>query len=354
MKNTDTKLSFSRKQIIMIVSICILSIFAVFSVVYACNYYRILQASSEEVSTIGTNENQNSENNEIVPAENEEVVLEELQEESEEEKKELEKIDQNTLPYYIKVNYGAQVVNVYGKDSNGNYTVPVKAFVCSTGVATPKSGVYPIPNRFRWLRMQGYVYAQYVTQIKGNILFHSVPYLKKDNSTLEYWAYDKLGKYASAGCIRLTTADAIWIYNNCPTGTKVEFYSSSNPGPLGKPSAMKISNYPEPYRNWDPTDPDPNNPWRHYNGETIENTTPVEEPITEPEQPVTPTPEPTPEPEPEPTPEPEPEPTPEPEPEPDPDPDPNENTSTNENVNNTNTSTGESDNTNNISSNVIF
>lgn len=46
-------------------------------------------------------------------------------------------------------------------------------------------------------------------------------------------------------------------------GTKVEFYTSSNPGPLGKPTAQKITE-DEEVRNWDPTDPDPNNPWRNY------------------------------------------------------------------------------------------
>ena len=44
----------------------------------------------------------------------------------------------------------------------------------------------------------------------------------------------------------------------------VEFYSSSNPGPLGKPSAKKISSYEDYLRNWDPTDPNSNNPWKSY------------------------------------------------------------------------------------------
>lgn len=173
-------------------------------------------------------------------------------------------------PYYIKVNYGANVVTVYGKDENGDYTIPVKAMVCSTGRATPTSGTYTIKGRWRWLKMLGGVYAQYTTQVVGNILFHSVPYLKKgDPSSLEYWEYDKLGTRASAGCIRLTTQDAIWIYNNIASGTLVEFYSSSDPGPLGKPSAPKIS-WNEECRGWDPTDPDPNNPWRNYEQQNAE------------------------------------------------------------------------------------
>ena len=170
-----------------------------------------------------------------------------------------------TPEYYIKVNYKAQVVTVYTKDSDGKFTKPVKAMVCSTGTYTPSSGTYKTPNRFRWLRMVGGVYAQYCTQIVGEILFHSVPYLERGNhASLEYWAYDKLGTKASLGCIRLTCKDAKWIYDNCKLGTKVEFYSSSNPGPLGKPSARKISSAPSNVRGWDPTDPASGNPWPKY------------------------------------------------------------------------------------------
>lgn len=201
--------------------------------------------------------------------------IETVQEENEDENvientnKKSEKNDSNTknnsTPYYIKVNYGAQVVTVYKKDSNGNYTTPVKAMVCSTGSATPKSGVYSIPGRWAWGALFGNVYGQYCVKITGNILFHSVPYLRGgDHASLEYWEYDKLGTAASAGCIRLKVEDAKWIFNNCVNGTKVEFYSSSNPGPLGKPSAKKISSYPDYLRNWDPTDPNSNNPWKTY------------------------------------------------------------------------------------------
>ena len=136
--------------------------------------------------------------------------------------------------------------------------------VCSTGVSTPRSGVYKLTTtRYRWRALFGGVYGQYAVKIVGNILFHSVPYLSPDNSKLEYWEYDKLGTAASAGCVRLTTIDALWIYNNCGSGTQVEF-SANSANPLGKPSARKISNYPD-LRGFDPTDPASNNPWRNAN-----------------------------------------------------------------------------------------
>ncbi len=172
------------------------------------------------------------------------------------------KKDKNT--YYIKINNKANVVTIYKKDSKGKYTEPVKAMLCSIGTATPQSGVYRTSDMYTWRLLQGDVYGQYAVRITGHILFHSVPYEKRAKDTLEWWEYDKLGTDASLGCIRLTVEDAKWIYDNCPKGTQVEFYYSSDPGPLGKPTAKKISSYDEDLKNWDPTDPDPKNPWKTY------------------------------------------------------------------------------------------
>jgi lipoprotein-anchoring transpeptidase ErfK/SrfK len=199
----------------------------------------------------------------------EENKTEEEKKAEEEKKKQQQQQQQaapanNGYPYYIKVNYVANVVTVYGKDANGNYTVPVKAMICSTGASTGiyNNGTYKTLGKARWGQLIGPVWGQYCTRVFGGVLFHSVPYLKQnDNSTLEYWEYDRLGENRSLGCIRLTVADAKWLYNNCPVGTSVQFYGSSDPGPLGKPSAQKVTSAGEPYRGWDPTDPDPKNPW---------------------------------------------------------------------------------------------
>ena len=172
--------------------------------------------------------------------------------------------DKNLNKYYIKVNYGAQLVDVYTHDNEGKYNKIVKTFICSTGDATPKSGTYKIPNRWEWLFLFGDVYGHYVTQISGHILFHSVPYIEKGNlGSLKYWEYDKLGTKASLGCIRLTARDAKWIYDNVSSGSIVEFYSDSSQISR-RPTAKKISNAPSELRGWDPTDPNLNNPWRTY------------------------------------------------------------------------------------------
>ena len=204
----------------------------------------------------------------------------EIKEGATEEELEKGKVDEEekakgVQPYYIKINYTANCVTIYKKDDSGNYTVPVKAMVCSTGTATPTKGVYKTLNKYVWKELNGHCWGQYSTRIVGHILFHSVPYSSPRHDDLRYNLYDKLGTRASAGCIRLTVADAKWIYDNCALGTMVEFYSSSNPGPLGKPGAMKISGVAE-CRNWDPTDPVAGNPWRTWNGKTT--TTTVQQP----------------------------------------------------------------------------
>lgn len=177
--------------------------------------------------------------------------------------------------YYIKINNKANVVTIYKQDNKGEYTIPVKAMICSIGTATPTSGVYKTSDKYTWRLLQGNVYGQYAIRITGHILFHSVPYTDKSKDTLEWWEYDKLGTKASLGCIRLTVEDAKWIYDNCEKGTQVEFYSDANPGPLGKPTAKKISSYSEDLKKWDPTDPDANNPWKNY--KETENVTKTED-----------------------------------------------------------------------------
>ena len=222
------------------------------------------EEKQEEEEAKKAEEEKQKEEEEKAKAEEEAKKQEENKTEEEKKKQQAATPVYNSNPYYIKVNYVANTVTIYKKDANGNYTVPVKAMVCSTGADTSiyNNGTYKTLSKARWGQLIGPVWGQYCTRVFGGVLFHSVPYLKQnDNSTLEYWEYDRLGQNRSLGCIRLTVADAQWLYNNCPVGTTVTFYGSSNPGPLGKPTAQKVTAAGEPYRGWDPTDPDQRNPW---------------------------------------------------------------------------------------------
>lgn len=172
------------------------------------------------------------------------------------------------IPYYIKVNRAMCTVTVYGIDENGAYSIPVRAFVCSVGKAGDETieGEYAIHEPFgtTWCYMVDGTYSQYAYRIHNGYMFHVVPYFTTDKSSLETEEYNKLGTPASLGCVRLSTADAKWIYDNCVVGTKVLIYDDTeNPGPLGKPNAIKIPVGHE-YAGWDPTDPDEQNPWNAF------------------------------------------------------------------------------------------
>lgn len=160
--------------------------------------------------------------------------------------------------YWIKVNRKMNTVTAY-QYKNGKYT-PVKAMVCSVGVngATPK-GNFNTQAKYRWHVLMGNVYGQYCTRIYKGYLFHSVWYYSMNKGAQSTAQYNRLGSAASHGCVRLTVADSKWIYDNCPVGTKVTIYDSSTSGPLGKPKPIRVSRASK--MGWDPTDPDPNNPF---------------------------------------------------------------------------------------------
>lgn len=168
----------------------------------------------------------------------------------------------STTKYWLKVNTKCNVVNVYVMN-NGQWQ-PFKVMLCSCGKATTKTnatpkGTFKLKSKWRWLPLVAHSYGQYCSQIKGDYLFHSVPYAKyKKYSSQKTKEFNKLGKKASHGCVRLSTIDAKWIYKNCKRGTKITVYSSGNPGPFGKPEGIKVSTKKK--YGWDPTDPLKSNP----------------------------------------------------------------------------------------------
>lgn len=173
-------------------------------------------------------------------------------------------------PYYIMVNRKMNTVTVYTQDPAGDYTVPYKAMICSTGRrghATPLGSFEITDVKKEWCLMLDGTWGQYSTQFSGHYLFHSICYTEPDPSALIASEYNLLGDVASLGCVRLQTADAKWIFENCAAGTRVTIYDSDDPGPLGKPERV-VDEIPDDC-GWDPTDPRPENPWTQIPVEEI-------------------------------------------------------------------------------------
>ena len=171
--------------------------------------------------------------------------------------------------YTIYVNRRTNLINVV-ESGSGRL---VRAMYCSTGRGySTIGGTYNTVSKMRWHALYGGVYGQYCTRIHGSYLFHSVPYYRTVKNQMATKEYNKLGTQASAGCIRLAVVDAKWIYDNCDIGTRVIIYDDAeDPGPMGKPGTIYTDPADETLRGWDPTDPDPENPWddKYLSGTTI-------------------------------------------------------------------------------------
>ena len=171
--------------------------------------------------------------------------------------------------YVVKVNKGTQVATVYD-----DYGYPVRAMTVSTGATgnTPE-GWFRSSDKYIWRDMIGGTYCQYVTRVTDSFLFHSVPYWSPVGSQMVARYFNALGTPVSAGCIRTSCENAKWVYDNCASGTWFYiFYGTAANDPLGKPPVPYI-NYAINDRAWDPTDPNPNNPYYMYpNSVAITNT----------------------------------------------------------------------------------
>ena len=256
------------KQLIMLTASVVIGIFLIFTVI------AVVVNNNGKSSSGGTIKKTTEQETTTLSAESEENTTEEetaakQDETTKEPETEPETADPYSLPYMIKVNRAANCITVYSKDTSGHFSVPVKAITCSTGknVGDTPAGTFTTLVSYKWLLMVDGSYGQYAYRFYGPILFHSVPYYSKNKGDLEWEQYNKLGEAASLGCVRVTVADAIWLIDNCPVGTLVEVYDDAdNPGPLGKPETIKIPS-DSPYRGWDPTDPDENNPWHKFKPE---------------------------------------------------------------------------------------
>lgn len=155
-------------------------------------------------------------------------------------------------PHHIKINKEMNTMTIYVKDGSNGFIIPLKTFLISTGDDTPL-GTFETPEKYRWRLMNSGVYAQYATRLGPElpILMHSVIYDRPDTYTAWASTYNYMGVARSAGCIRLLSSDAKWIYDNCPTGTTVTVYNDYIPGPYERPTIKAEIPHAQ---TWDPTD----------------------------------------------------------------------------------------------------
>ena len=137
-----------------------------------------------------------------------------------------------TCPITFEVDLTNQIVTVHSTLTD----VIVRQFLCSSGhrdkEETPH-GTFYLPKkeeeseREEWYYFRYYnCYAHYATRIFKGVLFHSIPYSRKDESTISLSALAEFGRPASHGCLRLRWQDAEFIAKCCMPGTRVKIYTS--------------------------------------------------------------------------------------------------------------------------------
>lgn len=180
--------------------------------------------------------------------------------------------------FYIEVNRAASNVTIFlYNDETNKYDIPIKTCaVCVGSDTSTNAGTSGLNEKSSYTPLGSYsvctngtsvkytlkpmlepdgstVYARWATHIVGNVYFHAIAVGTQSHYALPAYRYNLLGSPASAGCIRMTVADAKWIYDYCSTGTPVKISkgNSSKPGPLGKGTVIKVTGG----INYDPTDP---------------------------------------------------------------------------------------------------
>jgi uncharacterized protein YgiM (DUF1202 family) len=166
----------------------------------------------------------------------------------------------NTDPdkYYILLDLKNQMVTVFERDANGEYTKVVRRFICSSGksgtgeidpvtgekdegLPTPK-GIWKIGARERFGEFAAFrgTWARYWTQIVGGNFFHSIMYDRQDVGTLQSGAFRSLGNNVSHGCVRLYVEDAKWLYYYACPGTTIKV-STTEPSNNGMKKLLKTT-----------------------------------------------------------------------------------------------------------------
>lgn len=131
----------------------------------------------------------------------------------------------NNDTYKLVINIFYQYITVFTKDSNGEFTVPVRYMICTTGKSntptpTGKFRTGEVHYRFNEFIGLGY-FAQYWSQLFDDYYLHSILYTEK-NAYRYTKSYRDLGTNVSHGCIRMLVPDARWVWYNVAPGTLVE------------------------------------------------------------------------------------------------------------------------------------
>lgn len=118
--------------------------------------------------------------------------------------------------YAVMTVLSERLTYIYKRESG--LWAQLNAFACSVGKpSTPTiTGVFKAGFKSAFMGRRSYS-VKWVTQIKGNYLYHSVLYNPSGNVVTD----GRIGAAISHGCVRLSTVNAKWIFDNVPRGSTI-------------------------------------------------------------------------------------------------------------------------------------
>ncbi len=160
------------------------------------------------------------------------------------------------IEYFLYYEKGNHVLTVYKADNEGYYTVPVKTISCASGTTPAKTpvGIHTLrggeSGRLRWKTFSASCHAQYGIYYANGVLLHSTCYGDTRENSIISWYYESIGASSTGGCLRMQVGEMLWIWENCPEGTKLQIVNGSPRGmECERPEKIPDSSM------YDPTDP---------------------------------------------------------------------------------------------------
>ncbi len=165
-------------------------------------------------------------------------------------------------PFEVYVFLDEQIAAVYDVSEPGTRRL-VRAFPVSTGefAGNTPLGSSLIGQKHEVGLMFDGSWGLYTSQLNGPVLFHSIPSYGADGHVGVLPEYtNNLGTACSHGCVRLMANASLFIYLYVPTGSQAHVLQNAADFPE-IPEALEALKVPEDGPHWDPTNPNPENPY---------------------------------------------------------------------------------------------
>lgn len=160
--------------------------------------------------------------------------------------------------YQVRINLSTNVITVFIRDEAGEFTIPVRAMLCSPCLDLPE-GTFTMREQTRWTPLLSGLYGHFASRITDHVFLHAAPSTEQSEATVLVSQYNLLGTSYSHENVYVNASDAYWLYVNCTAYETEVLIGRFDSDPLGKPALIQLPSDPE--INWDPTTPSDDNPW---------------------------------------------------------------------------------------------